>query len=107
MSPSVWRIGAELFQGPGWETWPFGSAWGNLWASAARIVFVALILGAIVVFLRMLFGPTGWLRDKQLDEEARQAREKAVQELDDALERGDIDEARHRARKRSIERDGP
>ncbi|MDK2957358.1 MAG: hypothetical protein PWQ57_2856 [Desulfovibrionales bacterium] len=102
-----WRIGAELFQGPGWETWPFGPDWGNLWASAARILFVALILGAIALFLRKLYGPGGWFRDKELEKEARLAKEQALQELAAQLERGEIDEALYRVKKRSIEREGP
>lgn len=102
-----WSFGAKVFHKPGWETWPFGSDWGNPWASAARILFVALLLGAFAFFLKKLYGSGGWFRDKELEEEARSAKEKSLAELDALLKRGEIDEALHREKKRSLEREGP
>lgn len=107
MSLEGWMFVAEFFQGSGWETWPFGSDWENLWASAARLLFVAVILGALAWLLRVLYGPKGRFRDRELDEEARQAKDRALEDLEARRERGDVGDAEYKYRRRSIERDGP
>ena len=51
-------ISGKYESNPHWDHWPFGPGYGDFWASAAKMLFVAAILGVIVIFLRVLFGPT-------------------------------------------------
>ena len=83
-------------KGPFWEHWPFGPGYGDFLASVARFAFVGLIFLLIILYLRLLFGPKGWFRDKELDREAALAREAKTAELDRRLAAGEIDEERHR-----------
>ena len=56
----------DFLDSPQWRAWPFNSGYGeHILPSVARLVFVALIFGAIMLFLRLLFGPGGPLRDKE------------------------------------------
>jgi len=57
-------------QSPPWKnTWPFGPGYSEGWVSVAlKFVLIAAILGGIALFLRILFGPGGPLRDKEFDD---------------------------------------
>lgn len=70
-----------------WASWPFNryAYEGGFWFSVARFVFVALLLGAIALILRLLFGPKGPLREKGFETigEAK-AREKREREAEEA-----------------------
>ena len=65
-----------------WEGWPFTSFGyeGGFWPSVARFVLVAVILGAIALFLRFLFGPKGRFREDWMETiqeaKAREAKER-------------------------------
>ncbi len=90
---------ASGFTGPFWERWPFGPGYGNIMASVTRFLFVGIIFLLIILYLRLLFGPKGWFRDKELDREAEAARQAdrqaALADLDRRLAAGEIDQALH------------
>lgn len=70
--------------------------------SIARLAFVTLILGAIVLFLRVLFGPNGFFRDEEMDREAEEERRQERAELDAMLSKGEITEMDHKIRMKSL-----
>ncbi len=93
----------ELFgTGPQWDHWPFGPGYGNLNAALLKLAFVGLILGFICLFLRVLFGPKGIFRDKDLDREAAEMREKALKDLDKELSSGEISELDYKFKKKRL-----
>ncbi len=55
--------------GPDWrETWPFGPGYSEGFVSTIlKFGLIAVFFAAIALFLRYLFGPGGWLRDKEFD----------------------------------------
>lgn len=73
----------------GWSGWPFtGYGYeGGIWPSIARAAFLLLILVAISLFLRKLFGPGGKFRGEGWEtiQEAkeREARENALGKKDE------------------------
>ncbi|MCA1945747.1 MAG: hypothetical protein LDL30_10770 [Desulfovibrio sp.] len=65
----------------GWEFWPFDAAYPmGFWPFVAKIAFVAVIFGGVILYLRALFGPGGRLRPEGLETiqeaKAREARER-------------------------------
>ncbi|MGE4551663.1 MAG: hypothetical protein AB7D57_01035 [Desulfovibrionaceae bacterium] len=86
-----------------WDTWPFGPGYGEpLLAMAAKALFLLLILGGVVLFLRLLHGPKGLFRDKSWDEDnEREAREELA-ELDRRLAAGEISETDHRLHRKRL-----
>ncbi|WP_419788097.1 SHOCT domain-containing protein [Pseudodesulfovibrio sp.] len=83
----------DFMNDPKWRAWPFDSGYGeHLLPAIARLLFVALILGAIILFLRFLFGPGGWLRDEEMDREAREENERERAELKEQFDAGKISE---------------
>jgi hypothetical protein len=87
-----------------WDIWPFNAGYGGDWqTSLATYAYSALILGLICVFLRVLFGPGGIWRDKELEREADEARQKALDELETQLQSGEITPAQYKMEKRRIE----
>ncbi|SDL16071.1 hypothetical protein SAMN05660337_2299 [Maridesulfovibrio ferrireducens] len=95
-------INGKLGTGPHWDHWPFGPGYGDLNASLLKLAFVAVILGAIILFLRVLFGPKGFFRDKELDREAAEMREKALKDLEADLESGAISELDYKFKKKRL-----
>lgn len=87
---------------PHWDHWPFGPGYGDFWASALKMLFVAAILGVIIIFLRYLFGPNGRFRDHEMDREAEEMRVKALQQLDEDLKNGKITELDYKFMKKRI-----
>lgn len=86
-----------------WKAWPFNSGYGeHILPSIARMVFVTLILGIIFLGLRFLFGPGGPLRDKELEEEAREQTRKEREELEQLLEKGEISEIEYKIRMKAL-----
>jgi len=77
---------AAMGDSPGWRVWPFNSLGyeGGFWPIVAKFVFIAAMLGGIVLFLRFLFGPGGWLREEgwetMQEAKAREAAEKEAAE---------------------------
>lgn len=88
--------------GPQWDHWPFGPGFGDLNAALLKLAFVGLILGFICLFLRVLFGPKGIFRDKELDIEAAEMREKALKDLDAELASGEISELDYKFKKKRL-----
>lgn len=88
---------------PEWQFWPFGPGFGErLLPSLAKLGFVALILGAIFLFLRILFGPGGRFRDKQMDKEAEEMRQRELKDLEERYERGEVSDIEYRYEKKRI-----
>ncbi len=55
----------DFLDNPIWRAWPFNAGYGDhLLPSLARLAFVTLILGAIMLFLRVLFR-TQWLSQRR------------------------------------------
>jgi len=83
-------------QGSSWSRWPFGPSLTGGWLlTISKFLFIGLALAGIIVLLRLVFGPGGWLRDKELDEEAerdRKSREEALDILRKRFAAGEIDE---------------
>lgn len=104
----IWRlmISAESIfgTGPHWDHWPFGPGYGNWLASATRLIFVVIILLAIFGYLRLLFGPKGFFRDKELDREAEEERKRELEELEEKFKSGRMDESLYKMKKRELER---
>lgn len=87
-----------------WDIWPFNAGFGGDWqTSLATYAYSALILGLICLFLRVLFGPGGIWRDKELEREADEARKKALDEIQLRFEAGELTESQYTMEKRRIE----
>jgi|GEM_PF-682749 Predicted membrane protein len=87
-----------------WTGWPFNAGYGGDWAtSLATYAYSALILGAICVFLRLLYGPKGIWRDKEMDREADEIRRRQHAELEASYRAGRLTEAQYRRKKRDID----
>jgi len=87
-----------------WTGWPFNSGFGGDWqTSFATYAFSAIILGGICLFLRLLYGPGGIWRDKEMEREAEEARRKAHAELEADLRAGRVSNAVYKMKKRAID----
>lgn len=86
----------DFLDSPQWHAWPFNSGYGeHILPAVARLAFVSLIMGAIVLFLRFLFGPNGCLRDEELDREAAEMLAQERKELEKEYEKGEMSEAEY------------
>lgn len=74
----------------------------KLLPSLAKLGFVALILGVIFLFLRILFGPGGRFRDKEMDRQAEEMRKREMAELDAKYARGEVSDLEYRWEKKRI-----
>ena len=93
----------DFLNSPEWRAWPFNSGYGeHILPALARFVFVSLIIGGILLFLRLLFGPGGPLRDKELDEEARLETEQERAELEERFARGEISEMEYNIKMKAL-----
>ena len=93
----------DFMDDPIWRAWPFNAGYGeHLLPALARMVFVALIIGAILLFLRVLFGPGGKLRDPELDREAEIERQKERAELEEQLAKGEISEMEYKMKMKGL-----
>lgn len=94
----------DFLDSPIWRAWPFNAGYGeHILPAIARMAFVSLIFGVIIVFLRFLYGPKGIWRDHELDREADEMRAQEKAELDEQLKNGDITELEYKIRLKSIE----
>ncbi|BDQ32885.1 SHOCT domain-containing protein [Pseudodesulfovibrio portus] len=94
----------DFLDSPQWKAWPFNSGYGeHLFPAVARLLFVSLIIGAILLFLRLLFGPGGPLRDKELEEEARLETEQERAEVDELFAKGEISEMEYKIKMKALE----
>ncbi len=93
----------DFLDSPQWRAWPFNSGYGeHILPALARFAFVTLIIGAILLFLRLLFGPGGPLRDKELEEEARLETEQERAELETRFEKGEISEMEYKIKMKAL-----
>ncbi|OGR35144.1 MAG: hypothetical protein A2051_11605 [Desulfovibrionales bacterium GWA2_65_9] len=87
-----------------WDGWPFNSGFGGDWQTTlATYAFSALILIAISVFLRVLYGPKGIWRDKEMEREAEEAKRRELSRLDESFRAGRITKLEYTMKKRNIE----
>lgn len=87
-----------------WRGWPFNSGVGGDWqTSLATYAFSALILTLICVFLRLLYGPKGIWRDKEMDREAEEIKAAALEKLGRELAAGAITEAQYEQKKKALD----
>lgn len=83
-----------------WFMWPFSRGYGEgFWPTAAKFLFVAAIFAGICLFLRFLYGPNGKFRDKELDREYEEIRQKELQRLEDKFRSGEITKEQYEWRK--------
>ncbi len=87
-----------------WDGWPFNSGYGGDWQTTlATYAFSALILAAICLFLRVLYGPNGIWRDKDMEREAEETKRRELAHLEESLRTGRITKLEYTMKKRSIE----
>lgn len=88
-----------------WAAWPFNSGVASDWeTSLATYAFSFVILAAICVFLRLLYGPKGIWRDKDMDREAEEMRRREHERLDADFRAGRMTRQLYELKKRSIGR---
>lgn len=93
----------DFMDDPTWRAWPFNAGYGDhLLPSLARLAFVTLIMGVILLFLRFLFGPGGPLRDKEMDREAEEEIKRERAELEAMFARGEISELEYNVKMKSL-----
>jgi putative membrane protein len=101
---SFLNISAQATLHSKWDGWPFNSGFGGDWqTSLATYAFSAVILIAISLFLRMLYGPKGIWRDKEMDREAEETKRRELSQLEASFRAGRITEQEYAMKKRSIE----
>ncbi|MFP4168168.1 MAG: SHOCT domain-containing protein [Desulfonatronovibrionaceae bacterium] len=95
-------------KGGDWSRWPFGPGFTSGWLlTLSKFVFIGLILAVILLALRFLFGPGGPFRDKELEQEAKEEKQRineAVDILRRRLAAGEISEEEFEHKKRLIRR---
>ena len=93
----------DFLDSPMWRAWPFNAGYGeHILPAIARMVFVAMIFGVIILFLRVLFGPNGYFRDEEMDREAEEERKQERAELKKQLANGDISEVTYKIKMKSL-----
>ena len=101
---SFLNIGAQAYQHSKWDGWPFNSGYGGDWQTTlATYAFSAAILIAICVFLRLLYGPKGIWRDKEMEREAEETKRRELSRLEESFRSGRITKLEHTMKKRNIE----
>lgn len=94
---------AQVHQTSKWDIWPFNAGYGGDWqTSLATYAFSALILGGICLFLRLLYGPKGIWRDKEMDREAEAIIARELRDLEAQYASGRISKSLYEAKKRSL-----
>lgn len=80
--------------GDTWSMWPFGPGFTGSWLlSISKFLFIGIILALILWLLRWAFGPGGFLRDADLDQEEgklQQNIQEALGILEECLSQGRI-----------------
>ncbi len=89
----------DFMDSPQWRAWPFNSGYGeHILPAIARLAFVTIIMGGIILFLRVMFGPNGYFRDEEMDREAEEQTQREKAQLDELLAKGEITENEHTIR---------
>ncbi|MFP4672649.1 MAG: SHOCT domain-containing protein [Desulfohalobiaceae bacterium] len=80
--------------GDSWAMWPFGPGFtGNWLLSISKFLFIGVVLALILGLLRWAFGPGGFLRDPDLDQEEDKLQsniQEALSILEERLAQGAI-----------------
>ncbi|QJB58523.1 SHOCT domain-containing protein [Pseudodesulfovibrio sp. zrk46] len=93
----------DFLNDPMWRAWPFNSGYGeHILPAIARMVFVALIFGVIILFLRALYGPKGIFRDKEMEREAEELTRKERAEVEKQFANGEISEMEYKMKMHSL-----
>lgn len=101
---SFLNISAQTDLPSKWDGWPFNSGFGGDWQTTlATYAFSALILIGISVFLRLLYGPKGIWRDKDMEREAEETKSRQLAQLESNLRSGRISKLEYTMKKRNIE----
>ena len=101
---SFLNISAQATLPSKWDGWPFNAGFGGDWQTTlATYAFSALILIAISVFLRVLYGPKGIWRDKEMEREAEETKRRELSRLEESFRSGRITKLEHTMKKRNIE----
>ncbi len=88
-----------------WDGWPFNSGYGGDWQTTlATYAFSAIILVSICVFLRVLYGPKGIWRDKEMEREAEETKRRELAQLESSYRSGRITKLDYTMKKKAIER---
>lgn len=94
----------DFLDSPIWRAWPFNAGYGeHIGPAIARMAFVSMIFGAIILFLRILFGPKGFLREKQWDIDAEKLRKEERDEVERQFANEEIDEFEYKIKMKKIE----
>jgi putative membrane protein len=102
---SFLNIGSQAALPSKWDGWPFNSGYGGDWQTTlATCAFSALILAAICLFLRALYGPKGIWRDKDMEREAEETKQRELAQLEASFRSGRMTQAEYTMKKRTIER---
>ncbi|MDO9631593.1 MAG: SHOCT domain-containing protein [Humidesulfovibrio sp.] len=101
---SFLNISAQTTLPSKWDGWPFNSGFGGDWQTTlATYAFSALILGGICIFLRLLYGPKGIWRDKEMEREAEEKKSRELSQLEAKYHSGKITKLEYTMKKRAIE----
>lgn len=93
----------DFLDSPIWRAWPFNAGYGeHIGPAIARMAFVMLIFGAILLFLRVLFGPGGCLRDEEMDREAEEETRRERAELEEKFAKGEISEFEYKMKMKAL-----
>lgn len=93
----------DFLDSPVWRAWPFNAGYGeHIGPAIARMVFVAMIFGVIILFLRVMFGPNGFFRDEEMDREAEEERKQERAELQDKFDKGEISEIEYNIKMKAL-----
>jgi uncharacterized membrane protein len=88
-----------------WRGWPFNSGVSGDWdTSLATYAFSALILGVICLFLRLLYGPGGIWRDKDMEREAEELTRRELAQLERDHAAGRISQLMYEMKKKELEK---
>lgn len=91
--------------GPEFDFWPFSMGMHESFLfSVSRIAFMVIIMGAILLLLRVLFGPKGIWRDHELDRMAEEEAARELADLDARFERGELDETLYNMERKRLSR---
>ena len=93
----------DFLDSPAWRAWPFNAGYGEQFGPVvARMLFIMLIFGVIIAFLRILFGPKGYFRDEEMDREAEEMRQQEREELEEQFKNGEINEFEYQIKLKRI-----
>jgi len=93
----------DFLNSPQWRAWPFNAGYGDhILPAIARMAFVTSIFAAIIIFLRVLYGPKGIFRDKEMDREAEEETRRERAELEEKFANGDISEIEYKIKMKAL-----